>query len=130
MYVLPVKTRSRNELIDITPLVLEALDQHPIRDGVCVVFIPHTTAAVTINENADPDVRVDILMGLERMANQRDYRHQEGNSDAHLKASLLGSSQLILIENGILVLGTWQGVYLAEFDGPRSRTVMIKILGH
>lgn len=130
MYTLSVKTCCRNELIDITPRLREALQHFPIHDGICLVFIPHTTAAVTINENADPDVRTDLLMGLERIATQGDYLHQEGNSDAHLKASLLGSSQLIPVENGNLVLGTWQGVYLAEFDGPRIRNVMIKILGH
>ena len=95
-----------------------------------MVFITHTTAALTINENADPDVRADILMGLERLASHDDYRHDEGNSDAHLKASLLGFSLLIPIENGAMALGTWQGIYLAEFDGPRNRTVIVKFLGH
>jgi secondary thiamine-phosphate synthase enzyme len=130
MYVLSVETRSRRELIDITSMLLDILKQNPISEGVCVVFIPHTTAAVTINENADPFVRSDILLGLERLTAQKDFRHREGNSDAHLSASLLGSSQMIPIENGALVLGTWQGVYLAEFDGPRSRKVMLTFIAH
>lgn len=128
MFKLQVKSQSRNELIDITGIVRDVLNQNPIENGLCMVFVPHTTAAVTINENADPDVKSDILLGLERIAAYKDYRHIEGNSDAHLKASLMGSSQLILIENGHLVLGTWQGIYLAEFDGPRTRNIIIKIL--
>ena len=130
MYKLPVKTHARNEMLDITSRVREVLEQHPLSDGVCMVFITHTTAALTINENADPDVRADMLMGLERLASHNDYRHGEGNSDAHLKASLLGFSLLIPIENGAMALGTWQGIYLAEFDGPRNRTVIVKFLGH
>jgi len=130
MYKLQVKSRSRSELIEITGLVRDVLTKHPIKDGLCMVFVPHTTAGITINENADPDVKSDILLGLERMASQKEFRHVEGNSDAHLKASLMGSSQLVLVENGALVLGTWQGIYLAEFDGPRSRTIIIKLLAN
>lgn len=128
MYTLPVRSQQRNELIDITALIRKVLQEQSFPDGLCVVFVPHTTAAVTINENADPDVRADLLMGLERLANHSDYRHCEGNSDAHLKTSLLGSSQVVLIENGQLVLGIWQGIYLAEFDGPRQRTVYLKFI--
>lgn len=130
MYKLPVQTHARNEMLNITSRVQEVLRQYPLRDGICMVFITHTTAALTINENADPDVRADILMGLERLASHDDYRHDEGNSDAHLKASLLGFSLLIPIENGAMALGTWQGIYLAEFDGPRNRTVIVNFLGH
>jgi len=129
MYILSVKTSCRRELIDITSQIQAVLTQTALATGVCVVFIPHTTAAVTINENADPAVKSDILLGLERIAAQKDFRHREGNSDAHLSASLLGSSQMIPIQKGALVLGIWQGIYLAEFDGPRTRQVILAFSG-
>jgi secondary thiamine-phosphate synthase enzyme len=95
-----------------------------------MVFIPHTTAGVTINENADPDVKADIITGLRHMVPvDQGFKHGEGNSDAHIKASLLGSSVMVPVENGQLILGTWQGIFLAEFDGPRTRTVLIKLIG-
>jgi secondary thiamine-phosphate synthase enzyme len=128
MNVIHIKSQSRNQLIDITRMVGDVVQQHSVQDGICIVFVPHTTAGVTVNENADPDVQRDILLGLERMACHADYHHCEGNSDAHLKASLMGSSQLIPVENGSLVLGTWQGIYFAEFDGPRQRRVIVQIL--
>jgi secondary thiamine-phosphate synthase enzyme len=125
-----VKTRSREELLDITGVIREALQASPRRDvSAVMVFIPHTTAGVTINENADPDVRTDIIAGLKRLVPyDQGFRHAEGNSDAHIKASLMGASVMVPVENGQLALGTWQGVYLAEFDGPRTRTVIINIL--
>lgn len=125
-----VKTRSREELLDITGVVREALQASSRKEvSAVMVFIPHTTAGVTINENADPDVRTDIIAGLKRLVPyDQGFRHAEGNSDAHIKASLMGSSVMAPVENGQLALGTWQGIYLAEFDGPRTRTVIISTL--
>jgi len=121
-----VKTRAQQELVDITSQIRSLAEEHGGQKRLCLVYVPHTTAAVTINENADPDVKRDIIYGLARMVpDNLDYRHGEGNSPAHIKASLMGSSQTLLIENGQLQLGTWQGVFLAEFDGPRNRSVMV-----
>src|SRR5512144_857379 len=116
---LHVRTRAAHELVDVTEEVRAAVRASRVRDGILVVFVPHTTAGVTIQENADPDVQRDLLLALERMV-PRDagWRHAEGNADAHVKASLVGSSQLVPVEAGELVLGTWQGIYLCEFDGP------------
>lgn len=125
---LSIKTRSRSELMDITPLVRDIVHKSKIENGLCYVFVPHTTAGITINENADPSVRQDILTGLDKLVPwQGDYTHLEGNAAAHIKASLVGSSETIPVEKGDLVLGTWQGVFFAEFDGPRRREVWIKI---
>ena len=125
-----VRTDERVEMMDITAQIRAAVKESRIRNGICYVFVPHTTAAVTINENADPAVPRDILMGLNKMVPFGDpqYRHMEGNSDAHIKASLIGSSEMVIIENGGLVLGTWQSVFFCEFDGPRTRKVLVKIL--
>ena len=124
-----VRTRSRTELLDITAPLSRLLQESRVADGLMVVFVPHTTAAVTINENADPSVQQDILAELNRLIPLKaSYRHTEGNSDAHIKSSLLGASQTIFIHGGKLVLGTWQGVYFCEFDGPRSRKVWVKIV--
>ena len=127
----PVGTDARTEFLDITSVVKEAIAASGVTDGTCVVFCPHTTAAVTIPENADPDVPRDLLMWLNRLVPKDvpGFRHAEGNSDAHLKASLIGSSVTILIENGAPVLGTWQGVFFCEFDGPRDREVWIRVAG-
>ncbi len=123
-------TQSRAQLIDLTDRIRAELAQSKIQDGVCYVFVPHTTAGITINENADPDVVRDILVTLERLVPRHgDYRHGEGNSDAHLKASLLGFSCMIPISGGRLALGTWQGIYFCEFDGPRQRRVRVGFLG-
>jgi len=116
-------------MVDITAAVKEAVAASSVKDGLCQVFVPHTTAGVTINENADPDVVKDIIAGLEEMVPHLAYRHSEGNSRAHVQASLLGSSVLIPIENYRLFLGTWQGIYLGEFDGPRRRTVCVNCGG-
>src|ERR1700730_10367235 len=126
-----IRTRERNEFIDITDRVRQALRRGGVRQGVCVVYCPHTTAAVTINENADPDWVRDMLAGLNRTIPQQQpgFRHAEGNSDAHIKSSLVGSSVTLLIEDGDLVLGRWQGVYFCEFDGPRTRSVRVQIMG-
>jgi secondary thiamine-phosphate synthase enzyme len=121
-----LRTNARCEMIDITDRVAMLLKESGIRDGNCRVFVPHTTAAVTINENADPDVPRDILASLDRIVPLSDhYRHAEGNAAAHVKASLLGSSQTVFIENGRLVLGRWQSLFFCEFDGPRTREVLI-----
>ncbi len=129
MHKINVKTNNRTELIDITMQVQDLVFQLKVEDGICVVFCPHTTAGLTINENADPDVGKDILGFLNRLIPDKDgYLHAEGNSDGHIKAVLSGSSLNIFIESGKLVLGTWQGVYFAEFDGPRLREVWVKML--
>ncbi|WP_018249164.1 secondary thiamine-phosphate synthase enzyme YjbQ [Orenia marismortui] len=126
---LDIKTTKRGELIDITRKVEEVVSQSAVKKGTCLVFIPHTTAAVTINENADPTVKRDILHKLDQLIPWKDnYQHLEGNSAAHLKASLFGNSEQIIIKGGRLLLGTWQGIYFAEFDGPRRRKVQVKIV--
>ena len=125
-----ISTEARNTLLDVTDLLRKAVRESGVRRGVLTAFVPHTTAAVTINENADPSVKRDILLALKKIVpEQGDYLHAEGNSDAHLKASLFGSSEQILINESRLVLGTWQGVYFAEFDGPRSRRLVVNIDG-
>ncbi len=126
MKIIDISTKSRLEMLDITALAQKAVAESKINNGFCVVFVPHTTAAVTINENADPDVTFDILASLEKVVPfQARYRHAEGNSAAHVKAALIGSSQIIPVENGRLALGTWQAVFFCEFDGPRSRKIFI-----
>ena len=120
---------ARSDLYGVTQQVREAVVKSGVKDGLAVVFCPHTTAGVTINENADPDVVRDILLGLDKAYPDRpEFRHAEGNSAAHLKASAVGSSVDIIIKNGALLLGTWQGVYFCEFDPPRSRKYYVKIL--
>lgn len=119
-----IKTNKRNEFLDITSQVEEAVKD--VKEGTAIVYIPHTTAAVTINENADPDVKSDILKKLSRLIPESDnYQHAEGNSDAHVKASLVGTSEIVIIKNGKLVLGTWQGIFFCEFDGPRTRKFIV-----
>jgi secondary thiamine-phosphate synthase enzyme len=123
-----VSTGSRTELVDITSEVQKAVRESGVNEGVCHVYVPHTTAGVTINENADPSVRQDILMELNKIVPLEDnYRHLEGNAAAHIKASMVGSSETVLVEGGRLLLGTWQGIFFCEFDGPRSRRVLFSI---
>jgi len=130
IYTFRVSTSKKSELIDITRQVREIVEKTRVRSGFCIVYVPHTTAAVTLNENADPHVSQDILLGLDRLIPSHDrYLHSEGNSPAHIKASLIGCSEMVLVESGELVLGTWQGIYFCEFDGPRNRKVMVKALG-
>jgi len=126
-----IQTTVRNQLVDITAQVSDALKQSGIAEGVITVFCPHTTAAITINENADPDVCRDWVENLNRLvpAGQPYYRHGEGNSDSHVKSSIVGVSEQIIVEDGILVLGTWQSIYFAEFDGPRTRSIHVVIMG-
>ncbi len=126
---LEIRTPAHACLVDITNRVERLLREKSIEEGICRIFVPHTTAAITINENADPTVQEDILRELDRIVPwQGPYRHSEGNAAAHIKASLLGASQSVFIFGGRLQLGTWQGIYLAEFDGPRTRQVWIRIL--
>ena len=126
---LQVRTSSKTELIDITRSVQGAIQKSGAKEGICHIYVPHTTAGITINENADPSVLEDILMQLNKIVPSQDrYRHMEGNSPAHIKASLVGSSQVVFIEAGKLVLGTWQGIFFCEFDGPRSRQVYVKVI--
>ena len=125
---IPVKTGKRNELVDITSQVQGIVTKSNVKEGVCVVYCPHTTAGVTINENADPSVKHDILAKLSGLVPEgQGYTHAEGNSDSHIKASLMGNSRTILVENGSLVLGTWEGIFFAEFDGPRDRKLLVYI---
>ena len=125
----PVRTRNRTEFLDITAQVGKIIQESKGQSGLAVVFVPHTTAAVTINENADPSVQHDILADLNRLIPfTGPYQHMEGNSAAHIKSSLVGPSETLFIEKGRLALGTWQGVYFCEFDGPRTRKVWVKII--
>ncbi len=124
-----VKTSKQTEFIDITRSVQEAVKKTGVEEGICFIFIPHTTAAVTINENADPSVSQDIIMELNKVVPFQDrYQHLEGNSPAHIKASLIGCSQTVFVESGKLALGTWQGIFFCEFDGPRNRKVYVKVV--
>ena len=129
MVRLPIKTNAQTELIDVTALVQEQVTASGQKEGLCVVFVPHTTAAVTINESADPAVKQDILMVLNKVIPWKEaYRHMEGNSPAHLKTSIIGSSETVVVANGRLVLGTWQGIFFCEFDGPRTRKLDVRMI--
>ncbi|MDT8442790.1 MAG: secondary thiamine-phosphate synthase enzyme YjbQ [Desulfuromonadales bacterium] len=130
MITLAVQSHHQVEMVDITRAASQAIRDCGITDGVAVIYTPHTTAAITINENADPDVSHDMVMAINKMVPMLDgYRHLEGNSAAHIKSSLFGASEMLMIENGNLILGTWQGLYFCEFDGPRQRKVHIKVIG-
>lgn len=123
-------TKSRVCFVDVTAQVRAELARSGIQDGVCYLFVPHTTAGITINENADPDVVRDLTRSLERLVPEDgDYRHAEGNSDAHLKASMMGFSVMVPVRDGRLALGTWQGIYFTEFDGPRNRNLKVGFMG-
>ena len=129
MQTLTVPTRSRADFIDITGQVAAALREEAADDGVCCVYVPHTTAGITINENADPAVRHDMMADLGRLVPQSSsHAHAEGNSDSHLKASMMGFSVMIPVSGGTMQLGTWQGIYFCEFDGPRRRRVIVQML--
>ena len=126
---LSVKTRERTELVDITSDINRLVQQSGIDQGLCMLYVPHTTAAVTINESADPSVKSDMLEVLNEIIPwEANYRHMEGNSAAHIKTTLVGSSELIAVENHQLVLGTWQGIFFCEFDGPRNRRLHVRIM--
>lgn len=125
---LQVQTRARSELQDITSQVQQAITNSGIQEGICHLFVPHTTAGLTLNENWDPEVRGDLVRALARMVPDVPYRHGEDNSPAHLMSTLVGASETLLVSEGKLVLGSWQGVYFAEFDGPRHRRVLLSIV--
>jgi len=128
MINLEINSRVREEMIDVTSLVRKVVKDSKVASGLVHCFVPHTTAGITINENADPDVKRDLLYKLKKeIPQQDDYHHGEGNSDAHLKASLFGSSVQVMIENNDLVLGTWQAIYFCEFDGPRRRRLIVRV---
>ena len=130
MTTIPIDSRQRVELIDITAQVRAAVRTSGTGDGLAVVYTPHTTAAVTINENADPDVAVDLVMALNKLVPFDDnYRHAEGNSAAHVKSSLVGASETLIVQGSMPLLGTWQGFYFCEFDGPRRRQVHVRVIG-
>lgn len=125
-----VQTSQDNELVDITNQVRKLVKSSGIMDGICLIYVPHTTAGITINENADPSVKSDILMEIAKLVPELDtnYRHSEGNSAGHIKSTIFGSSVTLIVNSGKLILGTWQGIFFSEFDGPRRRTVHVKIL--
>ena len=129
LYTESIKTHHHSEMLEITERVQDAVKKSGVTAGLCIVHIPHTTAAVTINENADPDVKHDLLKKLETLIPEREdyYQHSEGNSDSHVKTSLVGNSVTIIVEEGKLLLGTWQGIQFCEFDGPRTRKIQIRI---
>ena len=130
MKTISVKTSRRNELVDITEEVRKLVKESGVREGICVLFCPHTTAGLTINENADPSVKLDISDHLSEMVPERKaYKHLEGNADSHIKSVLVGQSLSLIIHEGDIVLGTWQGIFFCEFDGPRNRKVLVKIVG-
>jgi secondary thiamine-phosphate synthase enzyme len=133
MQTLMVKTDRRTQLLDVTAPVQMAVSAAKIEKGICHLYVPHTTAAITINEAADPDVARDIESTLDRLVPKTGpYRHSEGNSDSHVKSALVGASQTIFVENGKLALGRWQGIFFCEFDGPRERRLVVKVVpdGH
>jgi len=126
---LEVATSSRAQMVDVTREVQRAVSESGVQEGFCHIYLPHTTAGIAINENADPSVAQDILAVLEKIAPRGgSYRHLEGNADSHVKATIVGSSETVLIEGGRLVLGTWQGLFLCEFDGPRRRRLLVKVI--
>ena len=130
MEQMAVKTHTQCEMVDITSDVERVVEKSRVKSGICYIFVPHTTAGVTINENADPDVVKDIIMELDKIVPLRDnYLHAEGNSAAHIKSSVVGCSRDVIIEEGRLQLGTWQSLFFCEFDGPRNRKVWVKVMG-
>ncbi|MBP7706321.1 MAG: secondary thiamine-phosphate synthase enzyme YjbQ [Candidatus Aminicenantes bacterium] len=130
MNTIEIRTRAKEEFVDLTAEVGRIVEASGVKDGLCVVAVPHTTAGVTVNENADPDVRADLLAALRRLVpDALPYAHGEGNSPAHIKATLVGSSATLIVEGGALKLGTWQGIFFCEFDGPRTRRVRVQVVG-
>lgn len=126
--IIKISTNSKEEIVDITSKIQDLIIASKIKIGMCVIYSPHTTAGITINENYDPDVKHDILLSLNNIVKELNFKHAEGNSSSHMKTSLIGKSQMLIIENGELLLGTWDGIYFCEFDGPRSRQVYVKII--
>ncbi len=128
MYTIDVRSRRKVEFIDITDQVQEIVSREHINEGICYLFVPHTTAGLTINENADPSVAEDIVTSLNKLFDSMSFKHLEGNSPGHIKSSLIGCSLNVFVENKKLVLGTWQGIYFCEFDGPRSRKIYLSLM--
>ena len=130
IYEISLKTNDRNQFVDVTHQVQSIVVQSGVEEGICILYVPHTSAAVTINENADPSVKKDIIKHLDKVVPWRQdyYEHAEGNSAAHIKSSLLGCNQTVIIKGGKLLLGTWQGIYFCEFDGPRLRKIYVKVI--
>ncbi len=129
METITLRTRSRNELLDITSEVQKVVQRSGVKEGICVVYVPHTTAGVTVNENADPSVASDIRNTLSKLVPAgAGYSHLEGNADSHIKSTIVGPSITLIVSGGRLVLGTWQGVFFCEFDGPRTRKVLVKVI--
>ncbi len=129
MKMIEVKSLSREEMVDITREVAEMVREENVDNGICIIYTPHTTAGITINENADPDVKRDILMALGKIVlDDFPYKHSEGNSPAHIKSAIIGNSRIVFVEEGRLCLGTWEGIFLCEFDGPRKRRVFVEII--
>lgn len=129
LFQFEIRTSARTQMIDMTGEISKIVSESGIKNGLAVIHIPHTTAAVTINENADPDVQKDMTKFMDRLIPHENwFAHSEGNSDSHIKSSLFGCSQTVIIEKGRLVLGTWQGIFFCEFDGPRSRKVFVKVI--
>ncbi|MBI5049726.1 MAG: YjbQ family protein [Nitrospirae bacterium] len=125
-----IRTKAKNEFVDITSYIHEAVNESSVKHGICYLYVPHTTAGITINEGADPSVVKDIQSVLSKhVPSNPNYLHSEGNSDAHIKSTLVGMSEVVSIDNGRLILGTWQSVFFCEFDGPRNRRIIVKILG-
>lgn len=131
MHTFSISTKTRHQMVEITDEVQKYVRASGIRDGICVVYCPHTTAAITINENADPDVVHDLLLWYTRTVpkDQPGFRHGEGNSDSHIQTTMVGPSQTLIVDKGQLVLGRWQGLFFCEFDGPRTRTVHVQVIG-
>jgi len=123
-----VKTSKRNELVNITSRIEKIVSDSKVKNGFCIVYCPHTTAGIIVNENSDPDVVSDLINAFDKLVPSIKFKHAEGNSDAHLKSTLVGCEKHFIIENGALVLGTWQGLFFAEFDGPRERKVLVKVI--
>lgn len=129
LFQFDIKTNNKQEFVNIDSFIEEALSESQVEDGILVVYCPHTTAGITINENADPDVQKDLGLGLNKtFPNDSDYVHFEGNSDGHMKSSVVGASETLIIKDGSPIFGTWQSVYFTEFDGPRSRNFYVKII--
>lgn len=129
LFKFEVETDKRETFVNIDSLVQQALDESKVEEGTVTLFTPHTTAGITINENADPDVVRDLVYGMNvTFDNKKEYQHAEGNSDSHMKSSLVGASETLIVENGEVIYGTWQSAYFAEFDGPRKRTLYIKLI--
>jgi len=129
LYQYSISTNNKQEFVLLDSYLEEALAESQVDNGIAIVYCPHTTGGITINENADPDVKTDLKLGLNKtFPNDPDYVHGEGNSDGHMKSSVVGASETLIIEDGALIFGTWQSVYFTEFDGPRTRTVYIKII--